>query len=223
MESMEKIFSKEILDRIESSGIIAVLVIDDPDDAVPVAKTLLEGGVNVMELALRTERSLEALVRILKDVPDMIAGVGTILSPEQAKMAKDAGAAFGVSPGLQRSVLEKAIEVRLPFAPGLITPSEIELALSYGCKNLKLFPAGPMGGMNYIKAIHAPYAHLGIRFIPLGGVNIDNLESYIEHPSILAAGGSWLAPRKAIQNKDWNTILENTRVAVEKIKTIRNK
>lgn len=220
---MEKIFSKEILDRIESSGIIAVLVVDDPNDAVPVARTLLEGGVNVMELALRTEHSLEALARILKEVPEMLAGVGTILSPEQAKMAKEAGAAFGVSPGLQRSVLEKAIELRFPFAPGLLTPSEIELALSYGCRNVKLFPAGPMGGMNYIKAIHAPYAHLGVRFIPLGGVNIDNLGSYVEHPSILAAGGSWLAPRKAIQNKDWNTIRDNTRAAVEKIKAVRAK
>ncbi len=218
---MQTIFTSELTNKIEKSGLMAVLVIDDPEDAVPVAQTLLEGGIKVMELALRTERSLEALARICREVPEMMAGVGTIIFPEQVAKAQDAGAAFGVSPGLQRIVLEEALRLKFPFAPGLMDPSELELAISYGCRNVKLFPAEPMGGMNYIKAIYAPYAHLGVRFIPLGGINIDNLASYIQHPSILAVGGSWLAPRKLIQEKNWNAIRENTEKAVAIIREFR--
>ena len=218
---MQNIFSSEIVSRIEASGVMAVLVIDDPADAVPVAKSLLEGGISVMELALRTERSLEALAEIRKGVPEMLAGVGTILFPEQVSAARDAGAVFGVSPGIQKRIMDEAMRLKFPFAPGIATPSELELALSYNCRNVKLFPAEPMGGISYIKAIHAPYAHLGVRFIPLGGLKQENLESYMANPAILAAGGSWLAPRKLIQEKDWAAITANTVKAVETVRKVR--
>lgn len=218
---MGEVFSTEIVDRIEQSGMIAVLVIDDPQDAVPTAKALLDGGIDVMELAFRTSRSLEALAEIHRNVPQMLAGAGTIISAEQVGQAKEAGAAFGVSPGLQARILEEALRLDFPFAPGLMTPSEIELALSYGCRQLKLFPAEPLGGMNYIKAIHAPYAHLGVRFIPLGGLKYANFSDYIASPTVLACGGSWLATRNLIKEHQWEKISENAAQAVEKIKQIR--
>ncbi|MDD3586222.1 MAG: bifunctional 4-hydroxy-2-oxoglutarate aldolase/2-dehydro-3-deoxy-phosphogluconate aldolase [Thermoguttaceae bacterium] len=218
---MGEVFSKEIVDRIEQSGIIAVLVIDEPQDAVPTANALLDGGIDVMELAFRTSRSLEALAEIHRKVPQMLAGAGTIISPEQVGQAKEAGAAFGVSPGLQARILQEALRLEFPFAPGLMTPSEIELALSFGCRQLKLFPAEPLGGMNYIKAIHAPYAHLGVRFIPLGGLKFTNFGEYVASPTVLACGGSWLAPRNLIKEHQWEKIAENTALAVEKIKSVR--
>lgn len=218
---MQTIFSQELVHRIESSGVVAVLVIDDPADAVPVAKALWEGGVSAMELALRTPRSLEALVEIRKGMPEMLAGVGTILFPEQVTAAQEAGAAFGVSPGIQQRIMEEAVQRKFPFAPGIATPSELELALCYGCRNVKLFPAESLGGMSYVEAIYAPYMHLGVRFIPLGGLHLDNLASYLAHPAILAAGGSWLAPRKLIQAKKWDVITENTVKAIEIVKKNR--
>lgn len=218
---MQSIFTNDLSEQIFKAGIIAVLVIDDPQDAVPVAKTLLDNGIEAMELALRTNASLEALSLIRKGVPKMLAGVGTIIFPEQVAKAMEAGAVFGVSPGLQKVVLEETIRRRFPFAPGIATPSELETAISFGCRNVKIFPSEPMGGIKYIKSIYAPYAHLGIRFIPLGGLNISNLASYMEHPSILAIGGSWLAPRNLILEKNWNEIGKNARAAMEIVRQYR--
>lgn len=205
-------FPDAVAQRIERCGIIAVLVIDDAAAAPDLARALLAGGVDVMELTLRTPAALGALARIRAEVPEMLAGIGTILTPDQVKQVVAAGAAFGVAPGTNRRVLEQAVESDLAFAPGIATPSDIETALEYGCRVLKLFPAEPMGGLSYLKAIAAPYAHLGIKYVPLGGLTAANMANYLAEPSITAIGGSWLAPRDAIRQADWQGI---TRKAAE--------
>ena len=191
---MKSQLSAELVSRIERCGVIAVLVIDEVKDAVPVARALIDGGIDVMELTLRTPSALGALAAIRAEVPAMLAGIGTILRPDQVREVYDTGAAFGVAPGTNRRVVEAAQRVGLPFAPGIATPSDLETALELGCHDVKFFPAGPLGGLEYLKSLAAPYTHLGVRFIPLGGMKPENLGAYLIDPLILAVGGSWLAP-----------------------------
>ncbi len=200
-----------IFEKLESTGVLAVLVIDDAADAVPVAEALLAGGVNAMELTLRTDAAIGALKAIRKSVPNMLVGIGTILSPDQVREVVAEGAAFGVSPGINPKVVEAAAEHGLPFAPGIATPSEVELALSFGCRRLKFFPAEALGGLGYLRAMSPPYNHLGVKYVPLGGVGPKNLAEYIADPLIAAVGGSWLAPRDKIAAKDWKAIEQNAR------------
>jgi len=212
-------FSPELAARIEQAGIIAVLIVDHVEDAVPLAKALLDGGVDVMELTLRTDAALGALKEIRTHLPEMLAGVGTILTPEQAREVKSAGAGFGVSPGFNRRVADAAIEAGLPFAPGVATPSDIEAALECGCRFLKFFPCEPSGGLPFLKAMAAPYLHLGVKFVPLGGLNAKNMGTYLADPLISAVGGSWLAPKNAIRAGNWAEI---TRLAAEAKGIIRD-
>ena len=135
----------------------------------------------------------------------------------------EANAAFGVAPGLNENVVLAAQAAGLPFAPGIMTPSEIEKAVSLGCRELKLFPSEPLGGMKYLKSIAAPYAHLGLKYLPLGGLSLENIGPYVESPHLLALGGSWIAKRELIQTQDWTAITANARAAREKIDAIRQK
>lgn len=207
--------------QIADSGVIAVLVIDREEDAVPVARALLAGGVRAMELTLRTPAALGALRAIKAGVPEMLAGIGTILAPDQVDAVVKAGGAFGVSPGCNPRVLARARELGLPFAPGIATPSDVEQALEFGSRLLKLFPAESLGGLKYLKDLAAPYVHLGVKFIPLGGVSAANLSSYLAEPLVAAVGGSWLAPRPVIQQQDWHTITETARAAVAIVRAAR--
>jgi 2-dehydro-3-deoxyphosphogluconate aldolase/(4S)-4-hydroxy-2-oxoglutarate aldolase len=186
--------------------VVAVLVIDDAEAAVPLARALVGAGIDVMELAIRTPASMDALERIASGVPEMLAGVGTILEPEQVVEAKRRGAAFAVTPGTNRRVIESAIENGVPIAPGIAVPSDIETTLEYGCRLLKFFPAEPQGGLAYLKAINAPYAHLGVEYIPLGGVSEANCRTWVAEKTVIAVGGSWIAPRERIAAKDWKGI-----------------
>lgn len=220
---MTPAFHPELAQRIENAGIVAVLVIDRAEDAVPLAQALLAGGVNTMELTLRTPAAIDALKAIRAGVPGMLAGVGTILTPDQVKQVVEAGGAFGVSPGVNPRVLAAAREAGLSFAPGIATPTDIELSLEHGCKLLKFFPAEPSGGLAYLKAMSAPYAHLGLRFVPLGGVSDKNMASYLSDPAIAALGGSWLAPRDLIKAGSWSGITALAADAVLIIKTTRQK
>ena len=216
---MNSQFDAETLACIERCGVIAVLVIDDAARAVPLARALIAGGVDVMELTLRTPSAVDALRRIRAEVPDMLAGIGTILTPEQVRTVAEAGAAFGVSPGVNRRVIEEAKRIGLPFAPGIVTPSDVEAALELGCRELKFFPAETSGGIDYLKSMAAPYTHLGVRFVPLGGVSTKNLAAYLAEPIVLAVGGSWLAPRELIAEQQWQVITDRaakaTRIARE--------
>lgn len=218
---MDTVFGRKRADTLKSKGVIAVMVIDDADDAVPVARTLIEGGVTAMELTLRTPAAMDALARIIAEVPEMQAGVGTILTPEQVAQVKASGADFGVSPGLNRRVVEAAIAAGLPFAPGFSTASEIEAAVELGCKVLKFFPAENLGGLKYLDSVNAPYGHLGLGYIPLGGLNAQNLAAWLEKDYILAVGGSWIAPRNLIARKDWDSIRANASQAMKIFRDVR--
>ncbi len=218
---MDSQFNHDILQRIENCGVIAVLVIDNAIDAVPVAGALLAGGVDAMELTLRTPAALDALAAIRDAVPEMLAGVGTILTVEQAAQVAQAGAAFGVAPGTNPRVIRAAQDAGLAFAPGITTPTDVEIALELGCRELKFFPAEPSGGMPYLKSLAAPYLHLGVRFVPLGGVNTSNAGTYLADRTILAVGGSWLAPRALIQQQDWSAITQNARQTAEIVQRAR--
>lgn len=220
---MRTAFDPELSERIASFGVVAVLVVDRADDAVPLAKALLDGGVGVMELTLRTPAALDALKNIRANVPEMIAGVGTILTPSQVQSAKDAGAAFGVAPGMNPRVLAAAASSGLSFAPGIATPSDIEAALEANCRLLKFFPCEASGGLPYLKNIAAPYAHLGLKYIPLGGLNEKNMSTYLSEPLVSALGGSWLAPRDSIQAGDWTAITARAATATEIITSTRKK
>ena len=209
--------------RIESTGIVAVLVIDREEDGPDLAKALLAGGVDIMELTLRTPAAIGALRRIRAEVPDMLAGAGTVLTPAQVEEVKNAGAEFAVSPGVNHRVMQAAKEAGLPFAPGISTPSDIEQALEFDCRLLKFFPAEASGGLARLKAMSAPYQHLGVRFVPLGGVNEKNMSTYLADPLIAALGGSWLAPREAIMEKRWSDITGLARQATTLIGSIRPK
>jgi len=209
--------------RIESTGIVAVLVIDREEDGPPLAKALLAGGVDVMELTLRTPAALGALRPIRAEVPEMLAGAGTVLTPVQVEEVKKAGAEFAVSPGVNPRVLQAAKDAALPFAPGIATPSDIEHALEFDCRLLKFFPAEPSGGLAYLKAMSAPYQHLGVRFLPLGGLNEKNMSTYLADPFIAAIGGSWLAPRDAIREQRWQDIIALARHATNHIQSHRTK
>jgi 2-dehydro-3-deoxyphosphogluconate aldolase/(4S)-4-hydroxy-2-oxoglutarate aldolase len=220
---MESQFDPELLGRIERCGVIAVLVVDDARHAVPLAGALLAGGVDAMELTLRTDAAVDALLAIRKDVPEMLAGIGTILRPEQVRTVAEAGAAFGVSPGVNPRVVSEARRVGLPFAPGIVTPSDVEAALELGCRELKFFPAESSGGIEYLKSMAAPYVHLGVRFVPLGGVNTKNLAKYLGEPIVLAVGGSWLAPRELIAAENWRAITERAAEASRIVSECRGK
>jgi len=208
-------FTPEIHEKITQSAVIAVLVIDDASNAVPLAKTLFDAGITAMELTLRTDAALDSLKAIRAEVPEMLAGVGTILTRNQVDDSLAAGAQFGVAPGLNRSVVEYAIQKGLPFGPGVMTPSDIEQGIELGCKTLKFFPAETSGGLSQLKSMSAPYQHTGIDFIPLGGLSEENMGEYLASPLISAIGGSWIAKRDLIAGQKWDDIRDRAQRARE--------
>lgn len=145
----------------------------------------------------------------------MMVGAGTVLFEHQVREVLDAGAAFGVAPGTNGKILQAARDGGLPFAPGITCPSDIDLALEFGCKVLKFFPAEASGGLQYLSSIASPYRHLGLRYIPLGGINEENLPSYASSPDVLAVGGSWLAPSELVNKRDWGGIQQLARQTAE--------
>jgi 2-dehydro-3-deoxyphosphogluconate aldolase / (4S)-4-hydroxy-2-oxoglutarate aldolase len=197
---------REVFSRLERSAIVAVLILNNAADAVPLARALLAGGVDAMELTLRTPAALEALRAIRAEVPEMLAGIGTILTPAQVSEVVAAGGQFGVAPGTTPRVMEAALAAGLPFAPGICTPSDIERALDSGRRFLKFFPAEPSGGLKYLDSIAAPYQHLGVKYIPLGGVNEANCHTWLLSRHVGGIGGSWLAPQNLIAAQDWSAI-----------------
>lgn len=199
-------FDKSLQQRISFTGAIAVLIVDDAAAAVPLAEALVEGGIDCMELTLRTPAAFEALQAIKNKVPRMVAGVGTVLTASQVDRAVEVGADFAVAPGLNCSVVKRATQRGLSFAPGVVTPSEIESAIELGCRLIKFFPAEPAGGLSYLKSMAAPYEHLGIQYIPLGGVSRENSTDYLQSPLISAIGGSFIASRQQIRDQDWEGI-----------------
>jgi 2-dehydro-3-deoxyphosphogluconate aldolase / (4S)-4-hydroxy-2-oxoglutarate aldolase len=210
-------FSKSILSRLAELKVVAVFSVRTAEQAVSVAKALHEGGIKAIELTLRTAAGIDAVGVIGQQVPDMLLGVGTILTPEQAIAVKQAGAHFGLAPGMNPEVVRAAISVNLPFAPGVATPSDLEAAIALGCRLVKLFPAAALGGVPYLKSMATPYRHLGVQYIPLGGVNSENLADYLAVPDVLCAGGSWIVKDDLVEAEDWNSITERAAQVVAAI------
>lgn len=210
-------WSRDLTESLRKSPVVAVLVFEDAADSVPTAQALVRGGVTHVELALRTHVSMDALTAIVAEVPELVVGVGTVLTTEQVHAIKELGVAFAVSPGFNPRVVEAARDCALPFAPGIATPSDIEAAYSLGCSLLKLFPAEPLGGIRYLQSVNAAYRHLGLSYIPLGGVSRENMNDWLALPEVLAVGGSWIAPKDLIESKNWNEIEARARDATERV------
>ena len=214
--------SPGIIKKIDDAGIIAVLIIDKLEHAIPLANALLEGGVDTIELTLRTPVALDAARLIKKEVPEITLGFGTVITMDQVKAVVDTGADFAVAPGCNPKIIEAAQEQGLSFAPGIMTPTDLEMAIEQGCRTIKFFPAETSGGMKHLESMTAPYQYLGLKFIPLGGVNMNNARSYLESSLITAVGGSWVANRPLIQNENWRAITDNAKEINNLIQQIRN-
>ncbi len=213
----------EIIRKIDDAGVVAVLVIDELKHAIKVAKALLEGGVNAIELTLRTPVALDAATAIKKNFPEMNLGIGTVLTVDQVKAIADLGVDFAVAPGCNPKTIEAAQKYGVSFAPGISTASELETAMELGCRVIKFFPAESLGGINYLNNMVAPYNYLGLKFIPLGGLDINNARGYLESKLITAIGGSWIAKQSLIQSENWEAITSNAKEIRTLINQIRKK
>ena len=201
-------FPEEILMRFKRCGAVAGFAPSSGEEAVQLSRALLEGGIDIIELTLRTPAALEGLKRICAEIPQMLVIAGTVLTPEQAVAVKEAGAHCAVAPGTNPDVVRAAHKAGLPFAPGIVTPSELEAAIQLGCRLVKFFPAGSSGGIPYLRSMAVPYQHLGIQYFPLGGVNLGNIVEYLKEDNIPVAGGSWLTKKDLVEKKDWQSITE---------------
>jgi len=204
----------DVIERIALKRILPVVVLHEEELAEPLAETLLKAGLDVMEITFRTAAAESAIRRIAVRFPEMLLGAGTLLEPEQVQKAAEAGARFGVAPGVNERVVETARQAGIEMIPGVMTPSEVEQAMSMACFTLKFFPAEQAGGVAMLKALEGPYGHTGVRFIPTGGINMSNMASYLERPSVVAIGGSWMVDKKLITSKDWDKIEQLTRTAL---------
>ncbi|WP_441695598.1 bifunctional 4-hydroxy-2-oxoglutarate aldolase/2-dehydro-3-deoxy-phosphogluconate aldolase [Helicobacter pylori] len=196
----------KIIEILQISPIIPVVVIEDIKDAVPLAQSLVEGGIHIIEVTLRSSCALEAIELIAKNVPKMRVGAGTILNPTQLEQAQNRGAEFLISPGLTIKLLEYAKKKDMPLIPGVSSSSEVMQALELGYNALKFFPAEYCGGVKLLNAFNGPFK--GVKFCPTGGISADNMHSYLNLENVLCVGGSWLTPKNLIQNKEWDKITE---------------
>lgn len=203
---------QQILDQILSLGpVMPVLVIDEVADAVPLARTLVDNGVRVLEVTLRTTNALSVIACLSEAVPEAVIGAGTVTTPEQLAAVERAGARFAVSPGLGPRLLAAARDAGLPLLPGVMTTSEAMSAAEAGFTRLKLFPAQQAGGVGMLKALHGPLPDL--RFCPTGGIGVENAPEYLALPNVLCVGGSWLAPDALVRARDWDEIGRRARHA----------
>jgi 2-dehydro-3-deoxyphosphogluconate aldolase/(4S)-4-hydroxy-2-oxoglutarate aldolase len=203
------------IDPVHKRVVPVVAGLQKPDDALPLAEALLAGGLNVMEITFRTAAAEPAVKLIAQRMPQMILGAGTLLTVELVQRAKDAGAQFGVAPGLNLKVVEAAQKLDFPFVPGVMTPSEVESALNAGCALQKFFPANIAGGVGMLKALAGPYGHTGVKFIVLGGVTPATMPEFLALPIVAAIGGSWLVESSLIAKGDWAGITARTKEALE--------
>ena len=207
-------------DIIENCGVIPVVVLEDANKAVPLARALLAGGIKTCEVTFRTAAAEESIRQIALNVPDMIVGAGTVITKEQLKSAVDAGAKFIVSPGSDIEVVRYAKELGVYMLPGAVTPTEIMQLMKEDIKVVKFFPAENYGGLKTIKAISQPFPN--IRFVPTGGVSLSNLSTYLEFGKIAAVGGSWLCTKDLINEEKWDDITRLSKEAMEIFRKVRN-
>ena len=194
----------DVLKRLAQSGVVPVVVIEDAKDAVPTAKALLAGGIDVMEITFRTAAAADSIKAVAQECPDMVVGAGTVINLEQCKLAVECGAKLIVSPGYDEETVAWCCDNGIPVTPGCVTPTEIMMALKHGLKVLKFFPANVYGGLSAIKSLAGPFG--GVKFIPTGGVNAQNLAEFISSPYIHAVGGSWICPKADIAAGNFDKI-----------------
>lgn len=200
-----------VMERLENSIVVPVVVLEKVEDAVPTAQALLAGGVDTMEITFRTACAPACIRAVADACPNMLVGAGTVLNVEQAKLAVEMGARFIVSPGFDVGVVEWCIENGITVTPGCVTPTEIMMAVNRGLKVVKFFPANVYGGLNAMKNLSAPFA--GIKFLPTGGVNTGNIKEYVTAPFVFAVGGSWVCPRTEIRSGNFEKITQLCREA----------
>ncbi|QHV14947.1 bifunctional 4-hydroxy-2-oxoglutarate aldolase/2-dehydro-3-deoxy-phosphogluconate aldolase [Akkermansia muciniphila] len=210
---------KTLLEKLIAVKLVPVVVIHDADKALPLAKALLDNGCGCMEITFRTPSAAEAITRISRELPGMLVGAGTLLTPEQAQAARRAGASFGVAPGFDPQVVKAAAALDFPFVPGVSTASEISQALSLGCLFQKFFPAEAAGGVKMLKSLLAAFRHTGVRIMPTGGINAGNIGSWLEIPEVAACGGSWICEAPLIESGNWEEIGRRTQEALKALKT----
>jgi 2-dehydro-3-deoxyphosphogluconate aldolase/(4S)-4-hydroxy-2-oxoglutarate aldolase len=202
-------------------GVVPVIAIERAGDAIALADALLEGGLRVAEITFRTEAAIESLA-LLKDArPELLAGAGTVLDGNQVAAAVAAGARFALAPGFDRDVVDAAARHGLPFAPGIMTPSDLSAAAKCGVRLAKFFPAGIAGGPRALEAIAAPFAHLNIRYIPTGGVSLETMPDWLKMKNVAAVGGTWIARTEDIRERRFADITAKAKVAVARAVEIR--
>ena len=211
----------EVLERIKEMGIVPVVVIDDAENAIPLAKALCEGGLPCAEVTFRTDAAEEAIHIMAEQFPDMLIGAGTVLTIDQVDRAVAAGAKFIVSPGLNPNIVKYCVDKGILITPGCMSPSDIEIALENGLEVVKFFPAEPAGGLKMIKAIAAPYVNM--KFMPTGGINIKNVKEYLLYDRIVACGGSWMVKDSLMKSGEFDKITELVKEAVQVVKESRGK
>lgn len=209
----------EVLKKIGQTGIVPVVVLNEVKDAVPLAQSLINGGLPCAEVTFRTDAAQQSIVEISKNFPQMFVGAGTVLTTEQVDRAVDAGAKFIVSPGFNPKVVEYCLKKEYPITPGIMTPTELEMALGFGLDVVKFFPAENAGGLKMIKAMAAPYTMM--KFMPTGGINPENVREYLQCDKILACGGSWMVKGDLIKSGNFSEIEKLTKQAAQIVKEIR--
>ena len=210
--------NNEIVKKIKNAVIIPVIEIDSVEDAIPLANALLEGGIDVLEITLRSSNSIKCAEEIIKNVKKISVGVGTLIEIDQIQSVIDIGVDFAFSPGCNPRIINQSSKKNLLFIPGISSPTDIETAYDNGCNILKYFHSESNGGISHLKNITKPYSHLNLKFIPTGGVNLSNCLNYINNDIVLAIGSSWIAPKQIIKLKKWNLISSNAKKILEKIK-----
>ncbi len=209
----------EVLEKLGKIGIVPVVVLDDAKDAENLGRALMEGGLPCAEVTFRTAAAEESIRILSEKFPEMIVGAGTVLTIEQVDRAVKAGAKFIVSPGTNPKVVDYCVKNNIPITPGTCTPSNVETALEFGLDVVKFFPAEPSGGLNFIKAIAAPY--VGVKFMPTGGINAKNVRDYLAYDRIIACGGSWMVTKDLIKAGDFEQIKKLTAEAAAIVKEVR--
>ncbi|MFC5429645.1 bifunctional 4-hydroxy-2-oxoglutarate aldolase/2-dehydro-3-deoxy-phosphogluconate aldolase [Paraburkholderia denitrificans] len=208
-----------VADIVRLGPVIPVLAFETAEQGEHVSRALYAGGVKVLEITLRTAAGLDAIQRASRIAPDIAVGVGTITKPEQCALAKQAGAQFGVSPGLTREMHDASIEAGLPLLPGVMTPSDIILAMELGYEIVKFFPAVPAGGIAMLNAFHGPFPTL--KFCPTGGITPESATNFLALPNVVCVGGSWLTPKAALAAQDWAEVTRLARAASELSRPVR--
>ena len=209
----------DMVELLRKVAIVPVIKMDCPEHAVPLARAIRRGGLSAVEITYRSDAAQESIRAIAEEVPDLFVCAGTVLTPEQAEQAVEAGARAVISPGLNLDTVRWCIAHEVPVIPGCATPTEVESALGMGLTTVKLFPAEVVGGVKMLKALYGPYR--GVRFMPTGGISPQNVKEYLSQPNVIACGGSWLCPAQDMEEGNWKAITQRAKECMELVREAR--